>query len=68
MGDEGLENLLKTRGKTDLSDTVAQKLAQFKVGLLWEALSDLDRATLFAVAAGMIEGRGAGTEVSNRTS
>jgi len=55
MGDEGLENIVKTWGKTSISHTVAQTLAQFKVGSLWEALEDSDRATLFAVAAAMIE-------------
>jgi integrase len=63
MGDEGLENVLKTRGKSRVSDQLAQSLAQYPFGGLWEALEDADRATLFAVAAAMIER----TELSLRT-
>ncbi len=51
----GLENVLKSRGNDRVSDQLAQSLAQFKVGSLWEALEDTDRATLFAVAVAMIE-------------
>lgn len=55
MAEAGLENLSETREKPMVSDGLAQLLAQFDLGSLWEALGDNDRATLFAVAAGMIE-------------
>jgi hypothetical protein len=55
MAEAGLENPSETRGKPLVSGELAQLLAQFDPGTLWEALGDSDRATLFAVAAGMID-------------
>lgn len=60
MGNTGFENVSKTRGKVAVADQLAQKLAQFDLGSLWEALGDHDRATLFAVAAGMVEEQAVG--------
>jgi hypothetical protein len=58
VAEAGLENQLKTRGKVAVSDQLAQKLAQFEIGKLWEALGDSGRATVFAVAAEMFEAPG----------
>ena len=55
MAEAGLENVLKTRGKSRASDQLSKELSIFDLGSLWEALEDTDRATLFAVAVAMIE-------------
>ena len=53
----GLETPVKSRGILNVSPQLAQSLAHFDIGCLWEALEDTDRAKLLAIAAAMIEDR-----------
>ena len=55
MGEEGLEKVSESQGKATVSDQLAQKLAQFPICTLWEALGDEGQALLFSAAVAIIE-------------